>query len=325
MRRGRLPPSRTSGKPQLHLFTQGEKLNDFYGAMRDPMPSMVKFTTSTVNPLRSLRNSFARGGYAPPGPPQGPVTNAPKTTLRGSHHRHEPRTMPNTTPIRRGFGQCSVPGCTNTRRSSVAPYCTTHHSQARRHGDPRQTLVTRQELQPFEDRVRKVMATGKSYLIETSLIEITRRLNEAAEAELAQFHRGVPKVRDEVIAYDQIAKVTKSVDPVETATTIAALFLLQDHSPRRFPSDAGMLGQLVRQFRLPAGIARGVSYDRHTNKDVGWFRPLPKKATTIMGHLVVAAYTPWIVHIKKAEERLRNHEHKIARDLARAFDAPETG
>lgn len=227
--------------------------------------------------------------------------------------------MPNTAPIRRGAGQCSIPGCTNHRRSSVAPYCNTHHSQARRHGDPRQTLVTRQELAPHEDRVRQVIASGNQSLITSSLITITKRLNEYVEGELAQFHRGTPKVRDEVIAYDQIAKVTKTVDPVETATTLAALFLLQGHSPRRFASDLGMLGQIVRQFRLPSGIARGVTYDRHTDRDVGWFRPLPKNATAIMARLIVDAYKPWVAHLKAAEGRLRDQEQKVAKDLAKAF------
>src|SRR5215217_3867708 len=98
--------------------------------------------------------------------------------------------MPNTTPIRRGFGLCTVPGCTNTRRSSVSPLCTAHHSRSRVHGDPRQTLITRQELKPFEDRVRKVMAASNHALIVSSLTEINNRVRQSAEAEIARYHRG---------------------------------------------------------------------------------------------------------------------------------------
>lgn len=228
--------------------------------------------------------------------------------------------MPSTQPIRRGYGLCGIPGCMHPARSSVSPYCSTHHSRARVHGDPSQTLVTRREISPHEDRVRKVIATGNQAVIVASLKEIARVLKDHAEAELNQYRRGVARDRNLITACDQIVKVSKSVDPVETATTIGALFLLQDYDRRRFVSDEGMLGQVVRQFRLPAGIARGVTYNRQTGKDVGWFRPLTKKATAYMARMIIDAYTPWIVRLRMVEGKLRDDEGRIARQLAQAFE-----
>ncbi|MBA1158682.1 hypothetical protein [Microvirga mediterraneensis] len=153
----------------------------------------------------------------------------------------------------------------------------------------------------------------------SSLNEITRRLAEHAQAELARFHRGHAMNRHLVTACDQIEKVTKSVDSIETATTIAAMFLLRDQQPRRFVSDQGFIGQTVRQFRLPSGIARGTTYDQRKDKTVGWFRPLSRKTTEVIGRIMVEAYKPWLVHIQAAEKRLTEEEQRVSRDLAAAF------
>jgi hypothetical protein len=179
--------------------------------------------------------------------------------------------------------------------------------------------VTRKELKPFEARVRKVMATGRADLIKSSLEEINKRLLAYAESELARFRRGLPSNRHLITACDQIEKVCREVPPLTTAVTIAAMFLLQAEDPRRFPQDAGFTGQLVRQYRLPAGVARAWSYNDRTGKMNGWFKPLTREATAAIGSLVVTAYTSWIVHIRQAEERLREEETKIERSLARAF------
>lgn len=167
------------------------------------------------------------------------------------------------------------------------------------------------------------MATGRADLIESSLAEIRRRLLAYAESELSRFHRGIPCNRHLITACDQIAKVCKEVPPLTTAITLAAIFLLQDLSPRRFPSDAGFTGQVVRQFRLPAGVARGWSFNEKTQKNTGWFKPLTKEATAIIGRTVVAAFTPWLVHIRQADQRLREEETKIERSLALAFRTQE--
>jgi len=129
--------------------------------------------------------------------------------------------------------------------------------------------------------------------------------------------------RHEVTAADQMKKACRSVDPVTSAITIAALFLMQDEQPRRFAGDAGFTGTLVRQYRLPSGIARGRTYDRKRDKDVGWFKSLPLRVTAYMGRDLIAAYTPWLVHVRKADQRLREKEDQINRDLARAFGTEE--
>jgi hypothetical protein len=205
----------------------------------------------------------------------------------------------------------------------VSPLCTAHHSRARVHGDPRQTLITRQELKPFEDRVRKVMATRNQALIVSTLTEINDRIRRYAEAEIAQFHRGTASNRHLITACDQLQKVSTNVDPVRIAVTLAALFLLRDYQPRRFVSDEGMVGAIVRQYRLPSGIARGMTYDRKRNKDIGWFKSLPKEVTRYMGKVIVEMYGPWIAHLVQAEKRLLDDEQRIARDMALAFAPKE--
>ncbi|HEX2135780.1 MAG TPA: hypothetical protein VHG30_07715 [Microvirga sp.] len=105
--------------------------------------------------------------------------------------------------------------------------------------------------------------------------------------------------------------------------TLAALFLVREYQPRRFVSDERMVGAIVRQYRLPSGIARRWTYDRKRNKDVGWFKSLPKQVTEFLGKTIIEAYAPWIAHVVQAERRLRDDEQRIARDMARAFAPKE--
>ena len=194
-----------------------------------------------------------------------------------------------------------------------------HHSRARVHGDRRQTLVTRAELKPFEDRVREVMAKGHQALIVSSLTEINSRIRQYAEAEIARYHRGTAMNRHVVTGCEQLQKVASTVDPVQTAVTLAALFLLSEHRPRCFVSDAGMRGAMVRQYRLPAGIARGRTYDHKRDKYVGWFKSLPRQTTEFIGQTLADAHAPWVAHVMQTDKRLRDEEQRIARDLDRAF------
>jgi len=90
--------------------------------------------------------------------------------------------MPNVQKITRGFGNCLTSGCQNEKRSSVSARCNACHQRQRIHGDARQTLVTRKELKPYEDRVRKIMATGDQALIVSSLTEINKRIQGYAES-----------------------------------------------------------------------------------------------------------------------------------------------
>ena len=52
--------------------------------------------------------------------------------------------------------------------------------------------------------------------------------------------------------------------------------------------------------------------------------PCPHPRACQGTRLIMGACKSWIAHLRKAEEKLRNHEQHVARDLARAFaEGPE--
>lgn len=52
---------------------------------------------------------------------------------------------------------CRVPGCARNAASRFAVYCTTHVTQAKRHGDPQQGGIPPKDLKPYREAVRRLV------------------------------------------------------------------------------------------------------------------------------------------------------------------------
>src|SRR5688500_15219226 len=126
----------------------------------------------------------------------------------------------------------------------------------------------------FMGAARAAVNRGNAPLIRSSLTQIAALLRDHCQGYVDAYHRGTPSNRHMVPACSEILKVTKTAEPEEIALVIAGLHLMQRCDSRRFPSDAGFDGQLVRQVRSLHGIARGRTVTLATGKDRNWYRTL---------------------------------------------------
>jgi hypothetical protein len=228
--------------------------------------------------------------------------------------------MPTRTQIKLGWHQCRTPGCSGVARSNIAAYCEKCRKRVRASGDAQQITLRKPELRPYIEAARAAVSRGNAPLIRSSLEQIATFLRNHCQRYLDAYHRGTPSNRHMVAACGEILKVTRTAEPEEIALTVAALYLMQERAPRRFPSDAGFDGQLVRQVRSLHGIAMGRTVTLATGKDRNWYRTLSIQTTQFIAAYLKEAYAEFVGHVMTSERRRREERTRLAMDLARGFD-----
>jgi hypothetical protein len=165
---------------------------------------------------------------------------------------------------------------------------------------------------------------GNAPLIRSSLNQIAAHLRDHSQSYLDAYHRGSPSNRHMVAACSEILKVTKTAEPEEIALVIAGLHLMQRYDSRRFPSDAGFDGQVIRQARSLHGIAMGRTVTLATGRDRNWYRTLSIQATQLIAAYLKEAYAGFVGHVMTSERRRQEERSRLAMDLARGFsEEPE--
>jgi hypothetical protein len=104
---------------------------------------------------------------------------------------------------------------------------------------------------------------------------------------LFAYHNGRPGLRQEVLAAHEIKKLGDTVEPRKVIVTALAMYLLLDHEPRRFRSDAAFSTQLIRRIRGLSDINVGEWHDSKTNKTRRVYRELPPRVVQVLAGWVV--------------------------------------
>lgn len=213
---------------------------------------------------------------------------------------------------------CRVPGCAAST-TRYGHFCPTHKSNLRRHGHPEQSAVTKAELKPFVALVRKRIEKNAENATWAHCEARWLAVADHARGIVAQAQRGLPGNRHERIAAQQVAALADTVSPRDVIETTFAVFLLQDHDPRRFRSDDAFRAQLVRRLRgLSEGNIsewKGTSDGRAKRAQ----RDIPPKSAAIIGQWIAEAIGGVGVHLARLEERDRKAEQARTAELAEAM------
>lgn len=213
---------------------------------------------------------------------------------------------------------CRAPGCTAST-TRYGHFCPTHKSNLRRHGHPEQSAVTKAELKPFVALVRKRIEKNAENATWAHCEARWLAVADHARGIVAQAQRGLPGNRHERIAAQQVAALADTVSPRDIIETTFAVFLLQDHDPRRFRSDDAFRAQLVRRLR---GLSEG-NIAEWTGSSDGRpkraQRDIPPKSAAIIGQWIAEAVGGVGVHLARLEERDRKEREARAGDLAAAM------
>jgi hypothetical protein len=218
-----------------------------------------------------------------------------------------------------GDHPCRNPRCNRMARSNISYSCNTCRQKVRVHGDWNQTLIRKHELRAFIARAREAVERGNAPLVRSSLTQIAGLLKDHSRRVVEGYMRGTPTARWSLKAHSEVLKITEASDPMEPALVVAGMHLLRRDNPRRFASDSGFNGQIVRQVRSLHGIAMGRTTTLATGIDRGWFRPLPVRTTAEIARIVHEAYSRFAVHVLSSVENAEAKMRKVSADLDRAF------
>jgi len=213
---------------------------------------------------------------------------------------------------------CRVLGCgAHTTRYGI--FCPTHKSNLRRHGHAEQTAVTKVELAPFVALVRKRIEKNAENPTWAHSEARWQTVLDHARSIIAEAKRGVPGNRYERTAASEVVVLGEVVTPRAIIQTVFAMYLLQEHDPRRLRSDEAFRAQLIRRLRGLTeanvdeweGGAGGRA--KHVQRDI------PPRAVLIMAQWVGEALGGVGVHLSRLERRDREAQAASAAGLAEAM------
>ena len=196
---------------------------------------------------------------------------------------------------------CQSPGCSRPV-SGWAHHCNSHKSRTRRHGDPQQEGITKAQLKPYLEAVRRRIAKNADNPAWKTIEGNWLALVEHARAELSSYNEGVGHIRQHRLAYEEIVKLAKDVTPAEVVHTVLALYLMAEQEPRRFRSDEGFRFQLVRRVRALTETNRGTWYDHKVRRVKRVYRDTAPKTTEYLGQCLAEVLGPAGLYIASLEQ-----------------------
>jgi hypothetical protein len=213
---------------------------------------------------------------------------------------------------------CRVLGC-GAHTTRYGNFCPTHKSNLRRHGHAEQTAVTKAELAPLVALVRRRIEKNADNATWTHSEARWQAVVDHAQGIVAKAQRGVPGNRYERTAAREVAVLGGAVTPRAIIETTFAVYLLQEHDPRRLRSDEAFRAQLVRRLRglTEANMDewKGSAGGRSKRAQ----RDIPPKATIIMAQWISEALGGVGVHLSRLEARDREERVARAAGLAEAM------
>jgi len=182
--------------------------------------------------------------------------------------------------------------------------CETHRKRARRYGDPRlRRCLTKAELTPYLNEVRRVLRRGKREKIETVLVRLQQRVADVARDELAERRSSMFPGQSWLLnALEEIERVVADVSPVESGVLIAACFLARSRDPDRWPTDRAFTFDLVRAWRKQTDVASASYWCSTRQRAIKTHRELRPATTTAIAEMLVETYKTFVARITRAAD-----------------------
>ncbi len=198
---------------------------------------------------------------------------------------------------------CETPGCTGIAHWIVrgswsdGRRCGNCQVRWRRQGHSRQTPVRKREVAKYVTQVQRVLRFTNQEKLGAYLHKVALHLEDAANSPEAVPFGAVGHRRWKGRAVNEILRVLKDTDAVESGVWVAAIFLMHEKEKHRFLSERAFDFQLVRLWRLQTSTAIGTVYNPKTGKVSGFYRELPPGATEHMALWLKTAYSPFVSRV----------------------------
>ena len=200
---------------------------------------------------------------------------------------------------------CRVSGC-NKSTSGYSPLCPAHRSRKRRHGHEEQVTVSKTDLKPFidnvHDRIAKQPGASLWSVCDQRWDMLTDTLRDDPPKTIYRFVRSAMK---------ELVRLKRSVSGRSVAVTTIAMYLHQQHEPRRYRSEEAFRAQLVRRVRSLSDTSFaqwGGASDGRSRKAM---KELEPRAVAYMANLLVELFGPAGVKVAQLERRDQEERQKV--------------
>lgn len=213
---------------------------------------------------------------------------------------------------------CHVPGCMRPT-TRYGRHCNHHKAAQRRHGHPLQKGVTKEDLKPYVHPVEARMAKNPQSTVWATCEARWSALAGQAAAILKRSATGATGRRSEHTAAAQVVRLAENVEPRTVVVTALAMYLMQDHEPRRFLSDETFLRQLTRRIIRLTEVNAGEWFNDATGRMQRAYRELPPEAADIIAEWIVEALGPVGLHLARLEQRDMEERQRGKADFGAAL------
>lgn len=212
---------------------------------------------------------------------------------------------------------CSMANCSRPT-SQYGKLCSAHRNHQRRHGDPLQIPVTKQDLKPYlrliQERRKRNTDSPLWGMIDSRWLSVV----DNAQQSLRLARSGKAGNRHGRLAAAAIEQLSQTSDRTEIADTAMAMFILQEFEPRRFVSDRAFWHQLARRTIRVGDIHSGSRIDHSSNRMRLIYRDAPAEVTLALGKLFVDVFgMAGSLLAKKEIEEAKRRRNEIE-DIAQA-------
>lgn len=192
--------------------------------------------------------------------------------------------------------------------------CSTHRNRQRRHGHPNQTGVTKAELKPYVEIVKKRKARNQNSLLWVTLQSRWEQLIDNARLTLKDYLNGKAMSRHIVKTSKELVNLHETAEFDEISQTALAMFILQRQQQTRYRDQNSFLHQLTRRLRGLSDINAGTWFDHSTGKVKRVYRDLPARTSQQFGQAIIDVFglAGAILAKKEIEEATAKHLEKQA-------------
>lgn len=210
---------------------------------------------------------------------------------------------------------CRVPHCGAPASSQFSPHCRRHKSILRRHGGTTQQAITKADLNPYLNRVRRRIQRNPDSPLWAIL--------DAAWEEAVNVARSDANVRIgnryQRQAATEIVNIATDADAREIGTVTLSMFMLRHEQPGRFEGDRAFWHQLARRVRCLSQRHVGIAYSHKSGSSHRLYRELTPRAAILLGQSLGRCFGAAGLQLAELEKREREAAAQTANLLTTAI------
>ncbi len=196
---------------------------------------------------------------------------------------------------------CRVPHCGAPASSQFSPHCRRHKSILRRHGGTTQRAITKAELDPYLNRVRRRIQRNPGSPLWGILDKAWEEAVNAARSD-ANVRIGNRYQRRTAI---EIVNIASDAEAREIGTVSLSMFMLRSEQPGRFEGDRAFWHQLARRVRCLSQRHVGIAYSHKSGSSRRLYRELSPRAAILLGQTLGRCFGAAGLQLAELEKRER--------------------